>query len=91
MEHGELGARPLRPAKTTDTVISAGPAIIGWTTEFTFRGFRFVQAEGWNESEKSLLSDKANYTALNMYTDLERTGYLSCSSAWANQLYSNVV
>ena len=39
MENGELGIRPLRTAKATDTIILGGK-IKGWEARFTFHGFR---------------------------------------------------
>ncbi|KAK9319654.1 glycoside hydrolase [Lipomyces orientalis] len=47
MERGELGERPLRFAKATDTVISSGEPLENWTPRFTFHGFRYVQVDGW--------------------------------------------
>lgn len=39
LEHGELGVRPLRTAKATDTIILGGD-VKGWEPKFTFHGFR---------------------------------------------------
>lgn len=39
MEHGELGTRPLRFAKATDTVVLGGKTA-GFEPKFTFHGFR---------------------------------------------------
>jgi alpha-L-rhamnosidase len=41
LEHGELGVRPLRTAKATDTIILGGKTK-GWEPKFTFHGFRLV-------------------------------------------------
>ncbi|KAI1448608.1 bacterial alpha-L-rhamnosidase-domain-containing protein [Annulohypoxylon stygium] len=89
MEHGELGTRPLRLAKATDTVISAGKPIVNWTPKFTFHGFRYLQIEGWPED--STLLSKDNFAAYVMHTDLKRRGDFSCSNALVNQLYQNVI
>ncbi|KAI1400618.1 bacterial alpha-L-rhamnosidase-domain-containing protein [Hypoxylon fuscum] len=89
MEHGELGTRPLRLAKATDTVISAGKVIHDWAPKFTFHGFRYVQVEGWPED--SPLLSKDNFVAQVMHTDLKRRGDFSCSNGLVNQLYQNVI
>jgi len=39
LEHGELGMRPLRDAKCTDTIVLGG-STAGWEPKFTFHGFR---------------------------------------------------
>ena len=41
LEHGEMGMRPLKSAKCTDTVLLGG-ATKGWEPSFTFHGFRYV-------------------------------------------------
>ncbi|KAI1459487.1 bacterial alpha-L-rhamnosidase-domain-containing protein [Annulohypoxylon moriforme] len=89
MEHGELGTRPLRLAKATDTIISAGEVIENWAPKFTFHGFRYLQVDGWPED--SPLLSKDNFTAQVMHTDLKRRGEFSCSNALVNQLYRNVI
>ncbi|KAI0882215.1 bacterial alpha-L-rhamnosidase-domain-containing protein [Annulohypoxylon maeteangense] len=89
MEHGELGIRPLRLAKATDTVISAGDVIENWAPKFTFHGFRYLQIDGWPED--SPLLSKDNFAAQVMHTDLKRRGDFSCSNALVNQLYQNVI
>lgn len=89
MDHGELGTRPLRFAKATDTVISAGETIYNWAPQYTFHGFRYVQVDGW--SENGSLPPKDSFVAQVMHTDLKRRGYFSCSNATVNQLYKNVI
>lgn len=88
MEHGELGTRPLRVAKCTDTVIGAGEELRDWTPKFTFHGFRYVQVDGWPGGS---MSAKDDIRALVMHSDMKRRGYFSCSNPWVNQLHRNVV
>ncbi|VUC31215.1 unnamed protein product [Clonostachys rosea] len=87
MEHGELGTRPLRIAKATDTVVSAGQDIKDWTPRFTFHGFRYVQVDNWPGE----LPSKDDFVAQVLHTDLQRRGYFNCSNKSVNQLHKNVV
>ncbi|CAK7244657.1 MAG: hypothetical protein STHCBS139747_006201 [Sporothrix thermara] len=80
---GELGTRPLRHARCTDTVISAGEPITNWSPRFTFHGFRYVAVDGWSPT------DPANFAALVLHTDLQRTGYFTCSHPMVNKLHEN--
>ncbi|KFA80685.1 hypothetical protein S40288_01782 [Stachybotrys chartarum IBT 40288] len=88
MEHGELGTRPLRGAKCTDTVVSSGAEIRDWTPQFSFHGFRYVQVDGWPGDE---LPPRETFKALVVHTDMRRRGFFSCSNKSVNQLHRNVV
>ena len=88
MENGELGTRPLRLAKATDIITSAGETIRDWVPQFTFHGFRYVQVDGWPGDGS--LPPKENFVAQVMHTDMRRRGYFSCSNSSVNQLYKNV-
>jgi alpha-L-rhamnosidase len=72
LEHGELGTRPLRKAKCSDEIISAGSELTNWSPQYTFHGFRYVQVDGWDEQSDGSLLEKL--TALVMHTDMTRTG-----------------
>lgn len=89
MENGELGTRPLRLAKATDIIKSAGDTIRDWVPQFTFHGFRYVQVDGWPGDGS--LPPKENFVAQVMHTDMRRRGDFSCSNPSVNQLYKNVV
>lgn len=89
MEHGELGMRPLRGAKCTDTVVGSGELLRNWTPKFTFHGFRYVEVEGWPVQES--MAEKNNISALVIHSDMRRRGYFHCSNASVNQLHQNVV
>ncbi len=43
LEHGELGMRPLRTAKATDTYVLAGDGVETCEPCFTFHGFRYAE------------------------------------------------
>jgi alpha-L-rhamnosidase len=78
LENGELGIRPLRSAKCTDTIVLRGsttPAQTSapWEPKFTYHGFRYVQVDGWDVRDLSAL------TAIVLHTDMESTGTFSCS------------
>ncbi|KAJ5097744.1 hypothetical protein N7456_008465 [Penicillium angulare] len=83
LENRELGTRPLRVAKCTDTIISAGNEIRDWAPHFTFHGFRYVQIDGWNAITLSSLVAEV------MHTDLTRTGWFNCSHEMVNKLHQN--
>lgn len=87
LEDGELGVRPLRVAKCTDTVICGADCsqLIGWQPKFTFHGFRYAEVSGWNGIAKDDIS------AVVLHTDLERTGFFECSHEQINKLHENVV
>ncbi|KAL5344029.1 hypothetical protein BJX70DRAFT_352423 [Aspergillus crustosus] len=89
LEHGELGTRPLRKAKSTDEVISAGTDLTDWSPQYSFHGFRYAQVDGWDEdSDGSLLE---HLTASVMHTDMTRTGWFSCSHPMVNKLHDNAL
>ncbi|KAL2852111.1 bacterial alpha-L-rhamnosidase-domain-containing protein [Aspergillus pseudoustus] len=95
LENGELGIRPLRDAKCTDTIISSGESLINWEPKFTFHGFRYVQIDGWDPRDESGADGKSpipwqdNITALVMHTDFTQTGWFECSHESVNQLHRN--
>jgi alpha-L-rhamnosidase len=82
LENGELGVRPLRTAKATDTYVLAGPAEVTLEPEFTFHGFRYAEVTG-----------VADYTAeaVVLGSDLTRTGWFESSHELLNRFHENVV
>lgn len=85
LEHGELGTRPLRDAKATDTFVLSGGTDHFEPTK-TFHGFRYVQVEGW---PGTLEADSME--AVVVHSELERIGSFECSDPDLNQLHRNVV
>ncbi|NTW42286.1 MAG: family 78 glycoside hydrolase catalytic domain, partial [Cellulomonadaceae bacterium] len=86
LENGELGVRPLRFAKATDTLTLAGDGPLEWAPAFTYHGFRYVEVTGWPGT-----LDPADLVAEVVHTDMVRTGHLTTSDPMLDQLHSNVV
>ncbi|TXT04811.1 hypothetical protein VHUM_04079 [Vanrija humicola] len=85
LENGELGTRPLRACKATDH-IKLGGTTLGYEPKFTFHGFRYAQVDGFPRDVQ--IDD---FTAVVIFSDMERTGEFKCSHKGINQLHSNVV
>ncbi|CAM5278098.1 glycoside hydrolase family 78 protein [Streptomyces atroolivaceus] len=88
LEAGEIGVRPLRTAKATDTFTLSGGEDVFEPT-FTFHGFRYVEVTGWPEGATSIAD--GGLTAVVIGSALRRTGTFSCSDPLLNQLHTNVV
>jgi alpha-L-rhamnosidase len=86
LEHGELGARPLRAADATDVIVLDGKGPRIWEPRFTFHGFRYAEVTGW---PGELSADALE--AVVVHTDLRRTGTFTCSDADVERLHENVV
>ncbi len=84
LEHGELGVRPLRFAKATDTYILKGAKEEIWAPRFTFHGFRYAQIDG-------LIVDPGDVIAEVIHSDMQRTGWFESSHELLNRLHENVV
>ncbi len=85
LEHDELGTRPLRSARATDTFICSGGDDVFEPT-LTFHGFRYAEVTGLDEPVTA-----ANVVAVVVHSELTRTGTFSCSDERVNQLHHNVV
>jgi alpha-L-rhamnosidase len=86
LEHGELGTRPLRRAKATDTYTLRGGGEEVWEPRFTFHGFRYAQVTGLPDP---IAADAV--TAVVIHSDMRRTGWFDSSHHLLNQLHENVV
>ncbi len=86
LEDGELGVRPLRVAKATDTFTLAGDGAEEWAPSFTFHGFRYAEVTGWPGD-----FDPADVTAQVIGSDMARTGWFDCSDPMVSKLHENVV
>jgi alpha-L-rhamnosidase len=83
LENGELGVRPLRDAKATDTyVLSGGPQVL--EPRYTFHGFRYAEVGGAEVRA-------ADAEAVVVSSDLRRTGWFECSEPDVDRLHENVV
>jgi alpha-L-rhamnosidase len=91
LEHKELGTRPLRVAKCTDEIISAGHEIRDWAPRFTFHGFRYVQVNGWRPEDTDTPLTLESLVAEVMHTDLTRTGWFKCSHPMIHKLHQNAI
>ncbi|KAF7579837.1 Bacterial alpha-L-rhamnosidase family protein [Clavispora lusitaniae] len=87
MEHGELGTRPLREAKATDTYTFKGEKSgESYAPRFTFHGFRYCLVE--DVSRALSLED---LRAVVISTNMAQTGEFSCDNDLLNQLHDNVI
>ncbi|WRT68172.1 uncharacterized protein IL334_005147 [Kwoniella shivajii] len=86
LEHGELGTRPLRYAKATDTIILGGEkSMVGYSPKFTFHGFRYAEISGWSGIAPQ------DVEAVVLQSSMERTGHFTCSHELINKLHENAV
>ncbi|MDD7833883.1 alpha-L-rhamnosidase [Paenarthrobacter sp. AB444] len=85
LEGGELGTRPLRSARATDTYIMAGEDEAILEPELTLHGFRYAEITGVAELKAG------DITQVVVGTDLRRTGWFQSSNALLNQLHENVI
>jgi len=85
LEDGELGVRPLRTAKATDSYILAGPDEVVLESVLTFHGFRYAEVTGVTGLRAE------DIEAVVVGSDLRRTGWFDSSHALLNRLHQNVV
>ena len=84
LEDGELGVRPLRTARATDSYTLRGdPGGEDWEPEFTIHGFRYAEVSGDY--------DDLSAVAMVYHSDLERTGWFACSDELLTRLHENIV
>jgi len=87
LKKGELGTRPLRTAKATDSYLLAGGAEGEEALEpsLTFHGFRYAEVLGVAD----LRADDVE--AVVVGSDLRRGGWFACSDPRLERLHENVV
>jgi alpha-L-rhamnosidase len=85
LEDGELGVRPLRTAKATDSWLVAGGGDEVLEPSLTFHGFRYAEVTGVAGLEA------ADIEAVVVGTDLRRTGWFESSHELLNRFHENVV
>jgi len=85
LEHGELGVRPLRTAKATDSYLLSGTADEVLEPSLTFHGFRYAEIVGVDDLRAE------DVEAVVVGSDLRRTGWFDSSHELLNQLHANVV
>jgi alpha-L-rhamnosidase len=85
LEHGELGVRPLRTAKATDSYLLAGGPLELLEPSLTFHGFRYAEIRGLPEVKAE------DVEAVVVGSDLRRTGWFTSSNPVLNRFHENVV
>lgn len=58
-----------------------------WHPHFTFYGFRYIRINEFPGGISNINPDC--FTAVALYSDIKQTGYINCSNALLNQLFSN--
>ena len=85
LEHGELGVRPLRTAKATDSYLLAGGPLEVLEPSLTFHGFRYAEISGLTGVRAE------DVEAVVVGSDLRRTGWFSSSNPQLDRFHENVV
>lgn len=76
----------LRSARSRNEYILSGGEDVFKPT-FSFQGFRYIRLDEYPFEEVDINC----FTAVAVYSDMERTGFFSCGNAKVNQLYHNVL
>jgi len=85
LEHEELGVRPLRTARATDSYVLAGPDEAVLEPTLTFHGFRYAEVTG----VPGLRAEDVEAVVIG--SDLRRTGWFESSHDLLNRFHDNVV
>ena len=85
-KEGNFYTGNLRKAKQTVRYILKGGGVETFEPHFTFQGFRYVKLSGFDE--QTVRPDQ--FTGVVLHSDMERTGYFSCSDPLVNQLQHNI-
>ncbi|KUO18132.1 family 78 glycoside hydrolase catalytic domain [Streptomyces dysideae] len=85
LEDGELGTRPLRSARATDTWILSGPDEEVLEPSLTLHGFRYAEVTG----VPGLRPEDVELVVVG--SDLRRTGWFSSSHQELDRFHENVV
>jgi alpha-L-rhamnosidase len=85
LEHGELGVRPLRTARATDSYLLAGAPLEVLEPSLTLHGFRYAEIRGLPEVRAE------DVEAVVVGSDLRRTGWFASSDPQLDRFHENVV
>jgi len=85
LENGELGVRPLRSAKATDSYVLPGGTEAVLEPSLTFHGFRYAEVSGVDDLRA------ADLEVVVVHSDLRRTGWFDCSDPDLRKFHDNVV
>lgn len=86
LENDELGTRPLRSARATDTFVLSGEGTDVFEPTFTFHGFRYAEVSGWPGELRP-----ADLEAVVVHSAIRPTSTFECSEPLVNQLVHNSV
>ena len=89
LEGGELCTAPLRGAHATDRYTLRGEGRETWEPRFTFHGFRYAEIGAHGPTLQP--PGPEAITAVVCHSDMERTGWFSCSDERITRLHENVV
>lgn len=81
---GNFYTENYRRSKSTMTVYTDGP--LTWQPQLTFYGFRYIRVIGWPGD-----MDPDAFTAIQVNSEMTRTGWLRCGVQKLNRLFENVV
>jgi len=84
-KEGNFYTENLRSALATNTYILNKDSVQIYEPYFTFFGFRYVKLEGINRPVNI-----HDFTGVVVHSDMEPTGYFSCSDTLINQLQLNI-
>ncbi len=84
-KQGNFYTANLRAAKSQDTYFLKGGEWEVFEPHFTWHGFRYIKLEGYPGEIKP-----ENFTAVAMYSDMEKTGEFQSSNSLINQLQHNI-
>jgi alpha-L-rhamnosidase len=82
-KNGNFYVENLRAADATDTYILSGVSKEHFKPHFTWHGFRYVMVSGCNVYENK-------FTAIALYSSLNKTGSFECSMPELNRLQHNI-
>lgn len=85
LEHDELGTRPLRAVRATDTFVLSGGADVFEPT-LTFHGFRYAEISGY---PGEVTADVVE--AVVVHSEMRRLGHFECSHTLVNKLVENSI
>lgn len=84
-KEGNFYTENLRPAKQKNEYILKGNGEEFFEPHFTFQGFRYIRIEDYKGEIKP-----ENFTAVALYSDMQRTGTFTSSHPLINQLQHNI-
>ncbi|XVV09065.1 family 78 glycoside hydrolase catalytic domain [Actinoplanes sp. CA-131856] len=85
LEDGELGVRPLRTARATDSYVVEGSDEVVLEPNLTFHGFRYAEVTGVDGLRAE------DVEAVVVGSDLRRTGWFASSHELLDRFHENVV